>query len=61
MTSLLKRGSSGAAVRDLQSLLNAAGAPGDFGVRTETAVRAFQRAVGLVIDGIVGAQKLTAL
>ncbi|MEP9374987.1 peptidoglycan-binding domain-containing protein [Mesorhizobium sp. KR1-2] len=67
MTSLLKRGSSGAAVRDLQSLLNAAGAvplllvDGDFGFKSEIAVRAFQQAAGLVIDGIVGSQTLAAL
>lgn len=46
MTTLLKRGSRGAAVRDLQTLLNAAGAKPQliaekvFGDATEIAVRA---------------------
>ncbi|MEP9397932.1 N-acetylmuramoyl-L-alanine amidase [Mesorhizobium sp. KR2-14] len=67
MTSFLKRGSLGAAVRELQFLLNAAGAApqllvdGGFGAKTEVAVRAFQVAVGLVVDGIAGAQTLQAL
>lgn len=47
-------------VRSLQYLLNAHGArldvDGIFGPRTDTAVRAFQRAHGLVVDGIVGSR-----
>lgn len=65
MTTLLKRGSRGAAVRDLQTMLNAAGArlavDGDFGPATDAAVRAFQKQAGLVVDGIVGPQTTTAL
>lgn len=67
MTSSLKRSSTGAAVRELQALLNAAGAvlplliDGDFGAKTEIAVRAFQKTAGLVVDGIAGVQTLTAL
>ena len=45
-------------VRSLQYLLNAHGAglavDGLFGARTDVAVRAFQRAHGLVVDGVVG-------
>jgi hypothetical protein len=55
----LRRGSRGGAVVDLQSRLVAAGydprgVDGIFGQHTETAVRNFQRAQGLVVDGIVG-------
>jgi len=47
-------------VRDLQRLLNTNGASpkltidGRFGSQTETAVRAYQRRVGIGVDGIVG-------
>ena len=64
MTSLVKRGSSGAVALELQALLNAAGAvpqllvDGDFGAETDVAVRAFQ---ATVVDGIAGPQTLTAL
>ena len=67
MATLLKRGSRGAAVRDLQTMLNAAGATpkltvdGDFGPATDKAVRAFQQRAELVVDGIVGSQTRTAL
>lgn len=69
MTTLLKRGGKGAAVRDLQTSLNlvVAGSAGfltvdgDFGLTTEQAVRAFQRTYGLVDDGIAGPQTLVAL
>lgn len=57
----LKLGSSGDAVRDLQAKLVARGYPlpkygvdGNFGSETETAVKAFQRAHHLEVDGIVG-------
>jgi uncharacterized protein (TIGR02594 family) len=57
----LRQGSRGPAVTDLQSRLAAAGfspgaADGIFGPLTDTAVRSFQRARGLGIDGIVGPQ-----
>lgn len=64
---ILKRGSKGAAVKALQSLLNTAGAvpplnlDGDFGFKTEIAVRAAQQRLGLVIDGKAGPQTMTAL
>lgn len=57
----LRRGSRGAAVKSLQTLLIANnfscggyGADGDFGNATYTAVRNFQSARGLSIDGEVG-------
>ena len=61
----LRRGSSGAAVRRLQQALAAAGFPvatdGQFGPRTEEAVREFQRARGLDVDGLVGPRTWQAL
>lgn len=56
---VLKAGSKGQAVKDLQSRLNAlihAGltVDGDFGPATEGAVKLFQRDRGLTPDGIVG-------
>ena len=55
---VLRRGSAGDAVRDLQMRLGAAGqaisVDGVFGRFTEAAVRDFQRARGLVVDGIAG-------
>jgi N-acetylmuramoyl-L-alanine amidase len=63
----LKRGSRGAAVRDLQTRLNLIlksrplVVDGDFGGQTETAVRSFQSGFDLVVDGIAGRQTLAAL
>lgn len=63
----LRRGSHGEAVRDLQARLVALGhdvAPDDsgtFGAGTEAAVRAFQEARGLRVDGTVGRQTWAAL
>lgn len=59
-------GSRGAAVRCLQATLNAAGynsgpVDGAFGGVTFRAVTAYQRAKGLVVDGLVGRQTATAL
>lgn len=57
-TKTLRQGARGPAVVDLQEQLNARGAnlktDGIFGMRTENAVRAFQRSVGTLVDGIVG-------
>lgn len=67
MATVLKRGSKGAAVKELQHLLNLAGASpgvwldGDFGPATEIALRGFQGRAGLVVDGIAGRQSLAAL
>jgi len=56
---LLKVGSRGEAVKKLQENLNRLGfncgaADGIFGPNTEAAVRAFQKAYGLAVDGIAG-------
>ncbi len=58
-TVLLKNGSRGDAVKQLQTNLNKLGfncgnADGIFGVKTEAAVKAFQKAYGLAVDGIAG-------
>jgi hypothetical protein len=62
---VLKRGASGESVRLLQERLNAHGAKltadGDFGPKTDAAVRAFQKAKGLVADGICGNKTWAAL
>ncbi len=63
---LLRRGSKGPAVIELQTLLRNQGfdpgpIDGDFGPLTEAAVKAFQRSKGLVQDGIVGIATWTAL
>lgn len=50
----VRRGAVGELVQGLQRRLGLAVADGVFGPRTEAAVRAFQRAKGLVPDGIVG-------
>ena len=57
---------SGDDIRALQTALNAAGyscgtADGYFGSQTQAAVRAFQSAKGLAVDGIVGQQTWAAL
>ncbi len=61
----LKKGSKGAAVEQLQSLLTQAGyrcaVDGDFGPKTADAVRRFQRAHGLAVDGVVGPKTWAAL
>ena len=50
----LRRGSTGNAVRALQTALGITPADGIFGGGTEAAVRTFQRAKSMVPDGIVG-------
>lgn len=55
----LKKGSRDPAVRDLQEALkelgfNPGAVDGVFGSKTESAVKAFQKARGIVVDGIVG-------
>ena len=56
---LLRMGSSGPDVEQLQEVLAERGfyngtVDGDFGPGTERAVKAFQRSEGLVVDGLVG-------
>ncbi|MFP5502714.1 MAG: peptidoglycan-binding protein [Candidatus Sericytochromatia bacterium] len=63
---VLRRGSRGAQVRSLQEKLKAAGhnpggVDGVFGPNTEAAVRRFQQAKGLTVDGIAGPQTMGAL
>jgi hypothetical protein len=65
---LLRQGSVGPAVRDLQERLNHVQKPvpllvidGIFGSKTGAAVRAFQLRSGLAVDGIVGPKTQAAL
>lgn len=63
---LLRYGSRGESVRQVQSRLNKLGywcgtADGIFGVNTRSAVRRFQSAKGLSVDGIVGPKTYSAL
>ena len=64
--SLLKRGSHGAGVKELQELLNLKlginlVADGIFGKGTEDAVERFQRRMSLTVDGLVGSETLKVL
>lgn len=51
----LREGSRGWAVKDLQTRLNIK-VDGDFGPKTEAAVRAYQKSHKLTVDGVVGPQ-----
>ena len=56
---VVKKGSKGATVKALQALLNGYGyscgnIDGDFGSKTESAVKAYRKANGLGVDGVVG-------
>lgn len=62
----LQAGSRGAQVKRLQQALVSAGfgplkVDGDFGAKTDAAVRAFQSARGLSVDGVAGTKTLMAL
>lgn len=62
----LRTGTSGPAVEDLQKKLAAAGfdpgpLDGSFGPKTQAAVRAYQTAKGLGVDGIVGPETRASL
>lgn len=66
MRTLLKYGMRGENVKELQSALNKAinaglAVDGIFGKLTRTAVKDYQRAKGLVADGLAGRKTLTAL
>lgn len=65
---VLKKGMRGKTVKALQALLvgygydcGSAGIDGSFGVNTDTAVRAYQKAKGLSVDGCVGPATWSAL
>lgn len=58
--SILKRGLKGAPVKRMQTKLGIT-ADGDFGPGTEKAVRDFQQANGLAVDGIAGPDTFTAM
>ena len=65
---LLKKGSKSAAVKAMQTLLLAKcynlpqyGADGDFGAETETALKAYQKANNLEVDGKCGGKTWAAL
>lgn len=62
---MLRMGSKGARVRELQALLVRAGHPvkvdGDFGPSTKAALIAFQQAAGLAADGVAGPETMRAL
>jgi len=62
---VLRKGSAGDAVRDLQQTLSALGYPvkvdGIFGEDTDVALRAFQRDHGLAIDGLTGPRTREAI
>ena len=64
----LKKGSKGSDVKTLQELLNqlnivtpALELDGDFGSKTEAAVKAFQKKAGIEVDGIYGEESHKAL
>lgn len=66
--SYLQQGDSGSAVKTMQTMLIAcgyscgkSGADGDFGENTLTAVKAFQKASGLAVDGLYGTKSKAAL
>lgn len=62
---MLRAGSKGAAVRELQTLLRRAGfsiePDGDFGPATERAVRGWQKHAGLEVDGVAGPLTMDSL
>ena len=63
---VLRKGSKGEQVKTLQRLLNAMGydcgtVDGVFGSRTLIAVKEFQKANGLTVDGVVGGKTWNAL
>ncbi|MFX4273552.1 phage tail tip lysozyme [Propionibacteriaceae bacterium Y1685] len=62
---LLKRGAKGSAVKSLQYLLRGRGqklsVDGAFGPDTQSKVKAFQKAKGLAVDGVVGPRTWVAV
>lgn len=66
LSSTLEQGSTGPAVKELQTLLKRQGhhagdADGKFGAQTDAAVRKFQHAQGLKVDGQAGVKTMTKL
>jgi putative chitinase len=64
--SVINRGMSGQVIEDLQRALTAAGfymqaIDGQFGAATEGALKLFQRARGLTVDGVAGRETFAAL
>lgn len=51
---ILRKDVRGEYVKTLQKALGGLNIDGDFGVKTDSAVRAFQKKAGLTVDGIVG-------
>jgi hypothetical protein len=64
-TGMLRMGSKGARVRELQTLLGRAGHPvnidGEFGTATKIALKAFQASAGIEADGVAGPATMAAL
>jgi uncharacterized protein (TIGR02594 family) len=63
---MLREGSSGSAVAEMQQQLkqrgfNPGSVDGVFGPRTEMAVKAFQRSQGITVDGVFGPQSQNAM
>jgi peptidoglycan hydrolase-like protein with peptidoglycan-binding domain len=69
MPDLIRRGSTGEKVKDIQKAINARPATGQpkldvdgvFGEQTEAAVKQLQRRSGLIVDGIVGPKTSLAI
>lgn len=59
---MLRAGSKGARVREVQALLRRAGyaveIDGDYGPATQRAVKDFQRIVGIEVDGVIGPETM---
>ena len=60
-TILYKRGDKGQEVKRLQRALCGLSVDGDFGPKTEKAVRDFQKSNGALVDGVVGPQTRSLL
>lgn len=65
-TSTLRKGSKGAQVKWVQTQLNkwkakCVDVDGDFGAKTEVAIKSYQTKKGLIADGIVGAKTIAKL
>ena len=61
LTRLLKKGSTGTAVKNLQKALGGLDVDGIFGAKTEAKVKAFQKSKKLTADGLVGKNTAHAL